>query len=83
MKKQYKIDTDGVTVWINGPVHCMARFGRMGIDIHRYPADAVVGECLFCTHAPTAAVDWKLFRTKMKELHGVVVPDRYTPKRFR
>jgi len=46
------------TVWVNRGA-CIGRFGRMGIDIHREPEDAMaLGECLLCTHKPTTKDDW-------------------------
>ena len=78
-----QIDTDGITVWINDSYGCIARFGVMGIDVHRTPEkQRNQGECLFCTHAKVTARDWERFKTKVLEHHGVVVADRYKPKRF-
>lgn len=77
------VQSDGVTVWVNGPAFCMGRFGRNGIDIHRAPGSQLeLGECLFCTHAPTTEEDWETFKTKMNELYGVTVSDKHRPDRF-
>lgn len=93
MKKQKKKDgpplhevvTDGVTVWVNGAGNCIARFGVMGIDIHKEPSRQVKSgnECLFCTHAPTTREDWDLFVVKMLELYKISITPRFLPKRFR
>ena len=35
-KRQYKIETDGTTVWVNSETGmCIGRFGRNGVDVHR------------------------------------------------
>ena len=78
----HDITSDGITVWVNGETHCLARFGVFGIDIHTLPAETRQ-ECLFCTHKRTTQDDWKLFVTKMKEFYGIDVKDTYLPKRFR
>jgi hypothetical protein len=38
MKKEVQIESDGVTVWVNGDGGLLGRFGRMGIDVHVDPA---------------------------------------------
>lgn len=79
----HQIDSDGVTVWVNGAFGLLGRFGRNGIDVHRPVEDQMVrGECLHCTHEPTTAADWDIFVSKMKELFGITVPEAYKPKRF-
>lgn len=79
---EYAIDSDGITVWVNG-AYCLGRFGRYGIDIHREPTRKDVGECLLCTHGEVTAEDWDVFVVKMRELHGVEVPEKHRPVRFR
>lgn len=84
MKTLVEIDSDGVTVWVNGASWLLGRFGRQGIDIHRAVGEQQeCGECLFCTHKPTTREDWDVFVTKMSELHGIRVPQRHMPRRFR
>lgn len=86
LKGGFDISTDNVTVWINGPDGCNAgRFGRMGIDIHRsYDEQKKTGEqCLHCTAGPVTAADWETFKIEMNRHYGVVVTDRFKPKRFR
>lgn len=85
--KDHQITTDGTTVWVN-KAWLVGRFGRYGIDIHRNITDQESeGQCLFCTHvhppAETNANDWETFVTNMKKLHGIVVPERFRPKRCR
>lgn len=79
------VETDGNTVWVqNAQGDCLARFGRLGIDIHRSTAAQLAGEsqCLFCTHERTTIEDWELFRQKVKHLHGIEVPEEAMPMRF-
>lgn len=79
----HEILSDGVTVWVNSDKgYCLGRFGRMGIDVHRPPGDTK-GECLYCTHAPVTARDWKMFKTQMKRHHNVVVTDQDKPLRLK
>jgi hypothetical protein len=85
MSPAHGIETDGVTVWINGPDGLLARFGRNGIDIHN-PLSVQQDsgrECLFCTHTPTDHQDWELFVLKMAELHGITVGPELMPDRCR
>lgn len=85
MKRRVEVVSDGVTVWVNDERGGnIARFGRMGIDIH-HPAmeQASKSPCLHCTHAPVTAADWETFKTKLLEHHGVSVGDEYKPRRFR
>lgn len=79
----HDISTDGVTVWVNGAEGLLGRFGRGGIDIHR-PADEQgdAGVCLFCTHSESQAEDWPVFVARMQEHFGIVVPEKFKPKRF-
>lgn len=78
------IESDGITVWVNGEGSLLGRFGRFGIDIHKpIEEQATNGECLYCTHAATTAADWDTFVAKMKELYGIKVPEKYKPNRFR
>ena len=81
---QHDITADDRTVWVNGVMGLLGRFGINGIDIHR-PMDEQgdMGECLFCTHTPTTRADWDVFVAKMREHFGIDVPKRFLPKRFR
>ena len=51
----------------------MARFGRMGIDIHRSPEEQELHgtQCLHCTHGPTGEAEWNEFVEQMKALFGL------------
>lgn len=80
----YEIVSDGKTVWVNVPGGNIARFGLGGIDIHREPMQQPdEGACLFCTHEFTTLDDWKTFVEKMRELHGIEVPDHNCPDRLK
>lgn len=82
----FEIASDGVTVWVNGPDgSSTARFGRMGIDIHRSMAEQIASRdpCLQCTHAPTTRADWDTFKAGMLKHYGLEIPDKYMPERFR
>jgi hypothetical protein len=75
-----RITSDGVTVWINGSEGAIARFGRMGIDIHTMDTTG----CLFCTHEPTDQLHhWWLFQDKVREHYNIVVYDDHMPDRFK
>ena len=76
--------TDGRTVWVNGDVSLLGRFGVRGIDIHRpLEQKSEKGECLYCTHAVTTRADWDTFVEKMLELFAIKVPTKLMPERFR
>jgi hypothetical protein len=77
-----QILSDGVTVWVNAEGGLIGRFGRAGIDIHRVLGEQCEGECLYCTHNWTTTEDWPVFVAKMRELHGVAVPEKHRPKRM-
>lgn len=84
---RYGIDSDGVTVWVNGSAgECIGRFGRNGIDIHTTIEAQTSGkpQCLHCTHEPTTINDWWVFLKKMHELYHID-PDilgEHIPNRF-
>lgn len=83
MTAGYEVISDGVTVWVNKG-WLLGRFGRYGIDIHRdINEQSTKGECLHCTHTETGPAEWEDFVVKMKELHGIVVAEKYRPKRCR
>jgi hypothetical protein len=73
--KQYIIETDGRTVWINGPYGLLGRFSRQGIDVHvngRCEGDSCVSERCSLQH-------WRDFQKKMVQYHKIVVSDEYAP----
>jgi hypothetical protein len=79
----FEISSDGVTVWINEDRGLIARFGRMGIDIHRTrEEDGCLGICLFCTQKRATADDWDLFVAKVMEHYGIEVDSKFRPERF-
>jgi hypothetical protein len=74
------VRSDGATVWVDDPSGgCLARFGRLGIDIHKDGAAQARGEpaCLYCTHE--ARPSWPEFVAKVLELHGVTVEESHRP----
>lgn len=74
----HDIQTDGTTVWVHSSDgHTIARFGRLGIDVHT--ADST--GCLHCTHEPTGPAEWDQFTAAMLEHHGVTIPDDCRPER--
>ncbi len=84
LRPLHAIETDGVTVWVNGAGSCLGRFGRNGIDIHRALGEQQeLGECLHCTHEETNAADWDIFVEKMKDHYNIKVASKYKPLRFR
>lgn len=79
--RRYELIADGRTVWVNSGISGMSigRYRNGGIiDIHK--AEASDWSCLFCKpwEGPD---DWILFQHKMKELHGVDIPDNMRPVR--
>lgn len=82
-KAEYEIHDDGTTVWVNGPMGLLGRFGNAGIDVHK-PANEqhFTGECLHCTHKMTTKEDWDIFKAKMLEHFKIEVPDKHKPRRF-
>lgn len=84
-KTAHQIDNDTRTVWVNGPQgECLARFGAMGVDVHRSMQDQLEdkSECLCCTHAPTDLNDWRLFQRETLRHHAIVVGDEHMPRRL-
>lgn len=83
MKLAFDIETDGRTVWVNGPAGAVGRFGERAIDVH----NATNTACVNCAHPPmgvlTTSSDWDEFVRGMKAVHGVEVPAKYKPKRLR
>ncbi len=80
-----QIVCDGVTVWVNNSDgYCIARFGRLGIDIHRKSDESEAkGECLHCTHGPTTKDHWEEFKRELLKHYGVKLPARVIPERFK
>lgn len=83
--KDFQIDSDGKTVWVNGPDgSCLGRFGALGVDIHRTMEDQLSGkgQCMLCTHGSTGDAEWDLFVAGMKHHHGIAVSPRHKPARL-
>ena len=82
--KNFTIETDGVTVWINNAVGCIGRFAKYGIDVHSDPTEQhELGECLYCTHTRTTKADWIMFLFQMYKHHGIKIPIKYEPKNLK
>jgi hypothetical protein len=75
----HQIRSDGTTVWVDVGAYTVARFGKLGIDVHTPTADG----CLHCTHEPTTIEDWRTFQKDMSHYYGIVVGDGHMPWRFR
>ena len=72
----HQVQWDGRTVWVNS---CktganLARFTKLRIDIHTENGEG----CLAC-HNCTGRLDWETFKTLIRELHNVIVPDDAEP----
>jgi hypothetical protein len=76
-----QVTSDGLSVWINAADGmCIARFGRMGIDVHRdYEGQQKLGKCLECSAGPTSLRDWRAFQTLVRRHYGVGVGDEHMP----
>ena len=80
--KKCEINYDGTTVWVNGENgDCLARFGRLGIDIHHSARDQIAGQpqCLSCTHTKPDGKDWENFKLDMAALYHVEIPEEARP----
>ena len=82
----HEVTWDGRTVWVNSGENgaSLARFSRIGIDVHRVAREqALTGDpCLACSNRggdPLLLVDWRSFQSLMREHHGVAVPDAAMP----
>lgn len=77
----HQIATDGQTVWVNGPTGTAAGRYRDGGDGRRGVFDVhdAAGSCLHCKSWEGPG-DWELFREKMREAHGVEVPESARPR---
>ncbi len=91
---EYEIHTDDRTVWVNAD-RCLGRFGLYGVDImtpdgRPYDAgpgawDARPSSNTTLGRTPlrnTTRKDWNTFVAKMKEVHGIDVPQKYMPRRL-
>ena len=69
----------GDSVWVNwADGSCIARFSkRFGIDVHAGGEAQIAGapQCLFCAHGVAGLEQWHTFRQKVREHHGIDVPN--------
>jgi hypothetical protein len=79
----HEVTTDGRTVWVNSGVDGsnIARFSRVGIDVHNtISAQKETGtECLFCTHGPTGPEDWERFKDSVWAHYEINILDEFKP----
>jgi len=73
--KEYEIDSDGRTVWINGPI-LLGRFSKNGIDVH-VDAQCIDGSC---SPGACGLKEWREFQVLMHAHHEIDVPDNHMPK---
>lgn len=71
-----EVTSNGTTVWVNGPLAALGRFGPRGIDVHNAEGTG----CLHCTHGATTLKDWDTFVEDMKQYHDVDVESAHIPE---
>lgn len=76
MTNKFEVSSDSQTVWINSANGALARFGRLGIDVH----NATNTGCLHCTHGRQTPADWERFKRLVLDVYGVEVSDTHRPK---
>jgi hypothetical protein len=91
--KHVQIDTDGITVWVNTDVGCIARFGQYAYEFlnehgrfeSSYDMTSLTPKECFLSPPPhpLSKLHWRCFVKKMKELFKFEVPEEYMPRRFR
>lgn len=78
----HQIITNGSVIWVNDSTgHCVARFSKRGIDIHKSVKEQVGGspQCLKCTHTKPDWGDWLMFKSDMLKLHGATITNSHKP----
>lgn len=65
-----QFQTDGRTVWVNGPEGLIGRWSEFRGDVHSADTSA----CVAC-----GKTSWNEWVDEMFEAHGVIVPARYQP----
>ncbi len=89
-RKRYSVETDGITVWVNGHDGvCWGRFSTFGIDVHGNAEQQMSGtSCLECI--PAIPIErggpgkmqhshWAQFQESMLRNHNATIPDTYMP----
>jgi hypothetical protein len=82
----HEVTWDGRTVWVNSGVDgkSLARFSKVGIDVHKPSAEQVFAgnPCIACFHRDGDAMtqeDWQTFQRLMVEHHQTAVPNKAQP----
>ena len=78
----HRVETDGITVWVNSPEINVGRYGPRAVDVHLKPELQMKGDHCFDCFKRTVfpADDWKRFCKGMMIVHGVKVPDDFEPQ---
>lgn len=72
-----EVRTDGDKVWVNlRNGVCVGRFTPQGVEI----GAAEGGDTLLSLASKPTFVEWTSFRGWLRSLHGVAIPEGYTPK---
>lgn len=80
LDKMAQITSDGRTTWVNGAVSMVARFGPNHCEV--YAGDTTcncVYSLAYTDLRKTTELDWKEFKRRVKEHHGIDVPDEHRP----
>lgn len=90
--RQFEVSTDGTTVWVNGSMGCLARFGRHAMEIAAptVPFEDVT-EAYYSTRWDTSRGapgtfskrDWQEFKKKVLDFHGFEIADEHMPQHLR
>lgn len=81
----YEVSSDGETVWVNGIVGCVARFGPTGYDWNNGDTvGAAKGSETFgfSTRRQTNTKDWKSFVGMVEEMFEIALSDSHRPTRL-
>lgn len=72
-----EITTDGRTVWVNAPM-CIGRLGPTYAEVFSSKLSGGAND----VYAYLGAGDWWWWVNKMKEIHGLEIPESYRPVWF-
>jgi hypothetical protein len=74
--------SDGHTVWVNGPANCLARFTQHGFEIFTQMTEKVTGGTITSTRAGEDGMglnEWNQFRGLVNLHHGYDIPSNKRP----
>ncbi len=78
-----EIKSDGRTVWVNSGEDGtnLARFSKMGIDIHKTSEQQIATgkQCIDCKPGPTSYSDWKGFKQTMLDIYKIKISNKHMP----